>query len=92
MKLNKPLKYAQLILETWPKVRDILRIVEKEPKGAPAIDAAIAILVAIVRELDGVGDDRTLAQDASSRIAKLARGFGNDPAVDAALDTKFPKG
>lgn len=89
--MSKKKDYAELILSTWPKIRDIIQLTKKAPKTSAALDVAFVALGAIVTEIDKVEDDKQLAKQAEDRINQLAHGFGNDIAVDEALDKKFPK-
>jgi hypothetical protein len=88
--MNKPLHYATLVLETWPKIRDILHLADGAPRTADVMAPFMEALLAICKELDKVESDKVLAKDALIRVEALAHGFGNDPFIEALISKKFP--
>ena len=89
--MSRPLKYAQLVLETWPKVRDILMLASAKPRTVEVLTPVVEAALAIVKELDGVADGKTLAKDAQARIEALTHGLGSDEWIDQMIDKKFPR-
>lgn len=89
--MNKPLKYAKLVLEAWPHLHEIITTLRNRPLAHDAaISAGISALALIMDELDEVEGGKKLAEDAKSRIdAIMDQATADDRKVDQMLAEKF---
>lgn len=91
--MSKSLRYAKLILDAWPHIRDVVASLRHKalPQDA-AITAGIAALAMIIDELDATESGKKVSDEALERIRQITGKLEeNDAEADHRLAEKFAK-